>query len=105
MLEPYTNFEGLTKAPIQEGFIECPRCQGYGYFNYIVDAYGLGRNFMGMCQNCNGWGRFQEKDVDTLEKLVQISCKHKFKGTKIRNCLYKEICDKCGYLRIVDSSD
>lgn len=75
---------------------ECPDCQGHGYYNITIHAYGFGQHFKGMCGACWSWGY-----------IAPGACPHKWDGPSrnIGRCLHEWSCSRCGATRQVDSSD
>ena len=75
---------------------ECPSCQGHGYYNLTIHAYGFGQHFKRMCGACWSWGYIEPG-----------ACAHVWDGPSrnIGRCLHEWSCSKCGMTREVDSSD
>ena len=96
-IEKRTPLNFMTK---DEGFAECPECQGYGGWHLIWNAYGEGKHFNCHCSNCNGRGYTQ------MEPGTEKGCQHEF-TTKIKlgNCYYRYVCAKCGTVHDIDSGD
>src|SRR5579862_7746155 len=105
----------------RDEFVLCPKCQGYGSWNLILNAYSLhGKpdtsenrrkyaHFRCSCGQCNGWGWVRTNSLDS-------TCIHDYKeisSTQARElgiahygmCWHVYQCTKCQRTMSVDSSD
>jgi hypothetical protein len=112
MLKP-TDPEAFIDYPLKEhpgpGYGEiCPKCQGHGGWNLILNTYPLrGKkdtpenrhlfsHFRTSCGACWGWGYLREEQT----------CAHEWGDERtVERCLHEWICAKCGATTKVDSSD
>lgn len=92
------SFDGLKKQEVPDGLVawrECSRCQGYGRYNMVLDAYGPQRHFCAICNVCFGIGYLPGTCVHEWATETQ--------GTRPTLRLWR--CLKCDAVREIDSSD
>lgn len=97
-----TNFDDmLIKRLVGERVTLCPLCQGHGGWNLRLNAYGLGKHFQAMCNQCWGWGHVGKEDATCIHDFMEGERKGSGSGRMFE---HKIKCRKCGRSRWYDSS-
>lgn len=74
---------------------QCPKCQGRGGWNLLVDAYGPGKHFRSHCLQCSGWGWVKERDAICVHDWDET------RGKRMGQRFYT--CKSCGAVRETNS--
>lgn len=103
-LDPETDphdlvFKDKKKVELLKGTVHCHVCHGYGRWNLILDAYGVGNHFVAVCSQCNGDGY-----LDPFGPHVNCSRHYWIPIIKISQHVYIHKCLECNYEKEVDSS-
>jgi hypothetical protein len=108
-------FDGIPlKKPEGQNTILCPVCQGHGGWN--LRLYKIAPHFQAHCVQCHGWGYVPEGlDATCVHEYKEVGFRDRAKWEKrfpqlkgkwdSGNCIHNNVCEKCGRLYIVDSSD
>jgi len=93
----------------------CPRCQGHGGWNLLLDQYRLPLtaggaryadtaenrhlfcHFRAMCDHCTGWGWIPESETCPGHEWLYVA--------NVGRCLNQYQCRHCSRVQQVDSSD